>query len=73
MRFYEIDEIRPIHDYPKEIQYKLERILIPQLIKLYPERTYLQHMGSKAVNLVRAREAKNFEIIFTILIWILFL
>jgi hypothetical protein len=65
MRFYEIDEIRPIHDYPKEIQYKLERNLIPQLIKLYPERTYLQHIGSKAVNLVRAREAKNFEIIFT--------
>ena len=65
MEFYEIDELRPIHEYPKEIQLKLERDLIPQLIKLYPERTYLQHMGSKAVNLVRAREAKNFEIIFT--------
>ncbi len=63
--YYEIDEIRPIHEYPKEIQHKLERDLIPQLIKLYPEKTYLQHMGSKAVNLVRAREAKNFEIIFT--------
>lgn len=65
MEYYEIDEIRPIHEYPKEIQHKLERDLIPQLIKLYPEKTYLQHMGSKAVNLVRAREAKNFEIIFT--------
>lgn len=65
MAYYEIDEVRPIHDYPKEIQLKLERDLIPQLIKLYPDRTYLQHMGSKSVNLVRAREAKNFEIIFT--------
>lgn len=65
MKFYDIDEVRPIHDYPKEIQYKFERELIPQLIELYPERTYLQHMGSKSVNLVRAREAKNFEIIFT--------
>ena len=65
MKHYEIDEVRPIHDYPREIQIKLERGLIPQLIKLYPERTYLQHMGSKAVNLVRARQAKNFEIIFT--------
>ena len=65
MKYYEIDEVRPIHDYPKEIQLKLERDLIPNLIKLYPEKTYLQHMGSKAVNLVRARNAKNFEIIFT--------
>ena len=65
MKYYEIDEVRPIHEYPKEIQMKLERDLIPRLIELYPERTYLQHMGSKAVNLVRAREAKNFEIIFT--------
>ena len=65
MKYYDIDEVRPIHDYPKEIQMKLERVVIPELIELYPERTYLQHMGSKAVNLVRAREAKNFEIIFT--------
>lgn len=65
MEYYEIDEVRPIHDYPKEIQIKLERELIPQLIELYPERTYLQHMGSKSVNLVRARQAKNFDIIFT--------
>ena len=65
MDYYNIDEVRPIHDYPKEIQIKLERIVIPELIELYPERTYLQHMGSKSVNLVRAREAKNFEIIFT--------
>ena len=65
--FYEMDkdDVRPIHDYPKEIQYKLERDLIPRLIKMYPERTYLQHMGSKAVNLVRARRARNFEIIYT--------
>ena len=63
--YYDIDEDRPIHDYPKEIQHKLERYLIPQLIEQYPEKTYLKHMGSKAVNLVRARQAKNFEIIFT--------
>ena len=63
--YYGIDEDRPIHDYPQEIQLKLERDLIPDLIKLYPEKTYLQHMGSKSVNLVRARQAKNFEIIFT--------
>ena len=65
MKYYNIDEIRPIHEYPMEIQLKLERGIIPQLIELYPEKTYLRHMGSKAVNLVRAREAKNFEIIFT--------
>ena len=65
MKYYNIDEVRPIHDYPKEIQMKLERIIIPKLIKQYPERTYLQHMGSKAVDLVRARQARNFEIIFT--------
>ena len=64
MQYYKIDEVRPIHDYPQEIQIKLERVVIPELIALYPERTYLRHMGSKSVNLVRAREAKNFEIIF---------
>ena len=65
MDYYKIDEVRPIHDYPLEILIKLERVVIPELIKIYPEREYLKHMGSKAVNLVRAREAKNFEIIFT--------
>ena len=65
MEYYDIDEVRPIHEYPMEIQLKLERSIIPRLIKRYPERTYLQHMGSKSVNLVRARQAKNFEIIFT--------
>ena len=64
MEYYEIDEVRPIHDYPLEILIKLERIIIPELIEKYPERTYLKHMGSKAVNLVRARQAKNFEIIY---------
>lgn len=65
MEYYKIDEVRPIHDYPKEIQIKLERVVIPELIKLHPDKSYLQHLGSKAVDLVRAREAKNFEIIFT--------
>ena len=65
MEYYNIDEVRPIHDYPKEIQIKLERFIIPKLIEQYPERTYLQHMGSKSVDLVRARQARNFEIIFT--------
>ena len=65
MDYYNIDEIRPIHDYPKEIQIKLERFIIPELIEMYPDREYLKHLGSKAVDLVRAREAKNFEIIFT--------
>lgn len=65
MEYYKIDEVRPIHDYPLEILIKLERIIIPNLIKQYPERTYLTHMGSKAVNLVRARQARNFEIIYT--------
>lgn len=65
MEYYKIDEVRPIHDYPLEIIIKLERVVIPDLIKMYPDREYLKHMGSKSVNLVRAREAKNFEIIFT--------
>lgn len=65
MDYYKIDEVRPIHDYPLEIIIKLERVVIPDLIKIYPDREYLKHMGSKSVNLVRAREAKNFEIIFT--------
>ena len=65
MKYYKIDEVRPLHEYPQEIQIKLERTVIPELIALYPDREYLKHMGSKAVNLIRAREAKNFEIIFT--------
>ena len=65
MDYYNIDEVRPIHDYPKEIQIKLERVIIPKLIEKYPDREYLKHMGSKSVNLVRARQAKNFEIIFS--------
>ena len=65
MEYYKIDEVRPIHEYPQEIQIKLERFIIPELIEKYPEREYLKHMGSKTVNLVRAREAKNFEIIFS--------
>lgn len=65
MEYYNIDEVRPIHDYPMEIQLKLERMTIPRLIEQYPERTYLSHMGSKTVDLVRARQARNFEIIFT--------
>jgi hypothetical protein len=43
----------------------MERILIPKLIEEYPTHTYLRHLGSKSVNLVRARQAKNYEIIFT--------
>ena len=65
MEYYKIDEVRPIHDYPLEVLIKLERIVIPNLIKQYPEKTYLNHIGSKAVNLVRARQARNFEIIYT--------
>lgn len=63
--YYKLEEVRPIHDYPTEIQTKLERIVIPELIEMYPDRKYLQHLGSKKVDLVRAREAKNFEIIFS--------
>lgn len=65
MEYYKIDEVRPIHDYPQEIQIKLERVIIPELIQLHPDKKYLQHLGSKSVDIVRAREAKNFEIIFT--------
>lgn len=65
MEFYKIDEYRPIHEYPLEIIIKLERVVIPELIKIHPDKEYLKHMGSKAVNIVRAREAKNFEIIFS--------
>lgn len=65
MEYYKIDEVRPIHDYPLEILIKLEREVIPDLIKKYPDREYLKRLGSKSVNLVRARTAKNFEIIFT--------
>lgn len=65
MDYYDIDEVRPIHDYPLEILIKLERDVIPQFIEMYPNKKYLKRMGSKAVNLVRARTAKNFEIIFS--------
>ena len=63
--FYKIDENRPIHEFPKEIQIKLERSVIPRLIKENPDKTYLKYLGSKTVNLVRARQAKNYEIIFS--------
>lgn len=62
--YYKLEEVRPIHEYPTEIQTKLERIVIQELIEMYPDRKYLTHLGSKKVDLVRAREAKNFEIIF---------
>jgi hypothetical protein len=65
LSYYKIDEVRPLHEYPQEIQIKLERTVIPELILLHPDKEYLKHMGSKSVNLIRAREAKNFEIIFT--------
>lgn len=65
MEYYKIDEVRPLHEYPLEILIKLERVVIPEFIRKYPDREYLKHMGSKAVNIVRAREAKNFEIIFS--------
>ena len=65
MKYYHIDEVRPIHDYPMEIQIKLERFVIPELIQLHPEKSYLRFLGSKSVDLVRARQAKPFEIIFT--------
>lgn len=64
MKFYDIDENRPIHDYPSEIISKLERKIIPDLIKNNPDKKYLQHMGSNAVDLVTARTAKNFQIIY---------
>lgn len=65
MKYYNIDEVRPIHEYPMEIQIKLERFVIPELIQLHPEKSYLRFLGSKSVDLVRARQAKPFEIIFT--------
>lgn len=65
MDYYKIDEVRPIHEYPYEIQIKLERIVIPDLIEKHPDKKYLQHLGSKKVDLVRVREAKNFEIVFS--------
>lgn len=64
MKFYDIDEVRPIHDYPSEIISKLERKIIPDLIANNPDKKYLQHMGSKSVDLVTARNAKNFQIIY---------
>lgn len=64
MDYYKIDEVRPIHEYPYEIQIKLERVVIPDLIEKHPDKKYLQHLGSKKVDLVRVREAKNFEIVF---------
>lgn len=64
MDYYKIDEVRPIHDYPLEILIKLERYVIPELIKAHPDKAYLKRLGSKSVNIVRARTAKNFEIIF---------
>lgn len=65
MDYYKIDEVRPIHEYPLEILIKLERYVIPSLIEQYPDRGYLKRLGSKSVNIVRARSAKNFEIIFS--------
>ena len=63
--YYKIDEDRPIHEYPKEIQIKLERSVIKRMIEEHPEKEYLKYLGSKTVNLVRARQAKNYEIIFS--------
>ena len=52
----------PIHKY---YDYEINNIspLIPELIEKYPEKKYLNYLGNNKVDLLRARSAKNFDII----------
>ena len=60
---YDISQLVPIHELKKEDIYRLERTYIPTLIEANPDKGYLKYLGSNAVDLVTAREAKNFDII----------
>lgn len=64
-RLYSIDPLTPIHALSKDEIYRLERYYLPTLISQNPDKKYLRFLGSKSVDLVAAREAKNFDIIAT--------
>lgn len=53
----------PIHEYGDDQIYKLERTVLPSLIEQYPDKGYLKYLGSNKVDLIKARQANNFEII----------
>ena len=59
---YDIDPKKPIHEFTKEeistISYYLDDIKAK-----YPNKRYLNFLGPYAVDLIRARTARNFEII----------
>ena len=61
---YNIDTMKPIHELDIGQMSVLYTIgYIDTLIEKYPDRKYLQYLGSKAVDNVTARSAKAFDII----------
>ncbi|WP_304576610.1 hypothetical protein [Romboutsia ilealis] len=60
---YGLNSRTPIHEYRDDEIYKIEKTILPDLINKYPNKGYLKFLGSKKVDLVRARRAQNFEII----------
>ena len=38
-------KVRPLHEYPQEIQIKLERTVIPELILLHPDKRIFKTYG----------------------------
>lgn len=59
---YKVREEIPIHKYD---DYEINNLsqIIPNIKKNYPDKKYLDYLGSNKVNLMRARTAKNFDII----------
>lgn len=59
---YDLDPTMPIHMYEdheiNSIAYHMDEI-----ISKYPDKEYLKYLGSNRVDLIRARTARNFEII----------
>lgn len=60
-----LNPLIPIHEYNKDDLIMLEKKgIIDTLIKANPDKKYLNYMGSRKVDLVRARTSKNFAILY---------
>ena len=65
---YKLDASLAIHEYRDDEIYKIERTIIPSLIAQYPDKRYLRYLGNNKVDLIKARQAQNFEIIHSSMI-----
>ena len=59
---YKVRKDIPIHEYD---DYEINNLseIMPDIKNKYPDKKYLEYLGTNKVNLMRARTAKNFDII----------